>query len=185
MKFRSLIFTTCVFSCGHVFAQDTLASDSLARDTDFVIEYPWYSDSVIFSFNDSVPQQATYTVTVAEPNTCSDTTRNSTSYESPPLLVVIDESEGSRTYPWYTSWYPTSVSACMGPVYWPYKSWYTIDLFDTLQVHTARNGLAATQAKELSTFPQADKPEPAKPAQVPTQVWYGAVLPSELRIRKG
>lgn len=67
----------------------------------------------------------------------------------------------------------------------PWKHWHEIDLFDTTENTPLSASIIATRAKEISTVPPAETPEPAEPATLPSQPWYEAILPKPWQIQKG
>lgn len=211
MKFHVLIFTSGIFTGANLSAQSLHEGKAeVFPDTTITLDTAWYNhlwDSLpIFNPPDEVRGSefpwdtsdtwpwagdtnnflnTTYTVIVSGPNPCVDTSRQSPDVGMAPLHVTFVDISSSRSYPWHTSWDPWSITGCMGTVYYPYKSWYEINLFDTAKPHTSRIGFAATRAMEISTVPPTETPEPAKPVSLPEQPWYQAVLPTPVRIRKG
>jgi hypothetical protein len=121
-----------------------------------------------------------YSVILTEPNSCIDTSLH---------VTFVDESSMIYTYPWTVSpdaWCGRYWEGCLVPAPDPYKGWHEIDLFSIDSFfHSSLSAFSQMQKGSITSVPPRETPEPPKPAPVPEQPWYQAVLPNPIRVRKG
>lgn len=66
----------------------------------------------------------------------------------------------------------------------PYKGRHEIDLFnqDTSRGVKSISSFSETHARQISSSPPPEVPDPPKPAPVPKQPWYECILPRAIRV---